>query len=197
MWNEKGPIIELMDAKFVGGKVEVIRPQSGESLSGTCLSHTNTGYVVEVDDEEVFGSTPVVAWLQNADYESVIQGTIRKINGTVIALRATGEMIHVSSGRENRFLINGMVATCEQGHVDVKDAGCNGFGFRSDFEPRPGETLTFCFPLAHGEVELPGKVIHSRNCDDGFMGGVELDTSCPGFQKQWLAVLAMAHPVAA
>ena len=191
-----------MDCQFVGSKVEVIRPDTGEALSGKCVSKTKEGWVIQGEDEEVFGSTPVVAWLRTHEIESVVQGRMKPLNGPFMSLKQTGVLLRVSHGREDRYPVSDIQAVClnleESILLTLTDVGCRGFGFVCCSTPPSAHDVEFSVSGPSGQFQVTGTVVHLTPRTDGlFRGGVFLKLDHSAAKLKWLAVLAMCGQSAA
>lgn len=191
-----------MACRFVGGQVEVIRPETGETLQGVCVAKTARGYVIEVAEEQVFGTSTVVVWLKKNGYESVVRGNVKPVSGNFVSLMATGEFLKVAKGRENRCPINSIscYASVGEGQVELHltDIGCGGFGYVAEAPELLGQDIEFTFQVYGQSVKLVGRIAHCR-CLTPTMsrGGVELNLHDQEAKRQWLAVLGFCNPIAA
>lgn len=191
-----------MDCHYVGSKVDVIRPDTGEALAGTCVSKTKEGWVIQGEDEEVFGPSPVVVWLRTVEQESVVQGRMRPLNGAFMSLKQTGVLLRVSHGREDRYAVDGITASCmnlgETVQLKLTNVGCRGFGFQSTAIPTSLHETEFTVTGPSGEFTMVGQVAHiSPSADGMFRGGVCLKLESAIEKRKWLAILALTAQTAA
>ena len=191
-----------MTCRYVGSEVEVIRPETGDTLQGRCIAKTSSGYVIEVAEEQVFGAATVVVWLKSNGYESVVRGQVKPVSGNFVSLKTTGEFLKVARGRENRCPINSISCKIDLGGsatiLHLTDIGCGGFGFVSESPVLAGSQIEFEFEINGQTIVMHGRIAHCRALSPVISrGGVELDLTGHEATRQWLAVLGFCSPIAA